>query len=276
MAENEIQIINTPLQNNSANPTTQPETARRLVSNSAPLLLWTPGFIVFFGLVFALGLALASVLTQAWLNGAYPGGIILLGYNLLILGLWIGLLLRTKSPWFRLAAGAGIAWIFFTSSTLLVSLLQLSHGDILAPHTDAVSAIALLGAFVGLSLPPTSFERWDRWFFRLAPLLLLIAPAAAYLFGQRTLAGLEGTLAGVALCLCIAIWWVRPSCWRSQPLPTFLFGIVPFMQLLFNIPHRNETNFFFTQVMLLALILGLLRVLQKERCLSVHYLAKKM
>src|SRR5882724_10824980 len=115
MAEHEIQIVNTPLQSTSANLTTQPETTGRLPSNDASPLLWTPGFMVFFGLVFALGLSLASVLTQGWLNGIYPGGIILLGYNLLILGLWIGLLLRTKSPWFRLAAGAGIAWVFFTS-----------------------------------------------------------------------------------------------------------------------------------------------------------------
>ncbi len=265
MAEHEPQSVNTPLQGTLANLTTQPETARKLVSNNASLLLWTPDFIVFFGLVFALGLSLASVLTQGWLNGIYPGGIILLGYNLLILGLWIVLFLRTKSPWFRLAAGAGIAWVFFTSSALLVTLFQLPHGEILAPHTDAVSAIALLGAFVCLSLPPTFSARWDRRFFRIAPLLLLIGLAAAYLLGQRTLAGLEGTLAGIALCLCIATWWLRPSCWRSQPLPTFLFGVVPFIQLLFNVPHRNETNFFFTQVMLLALILGILRVLQKER-----------
>jgi len=139
MAEHEIQIVNTPLQSTSANLTTQPEiledchpTMRLLCSGR--LVLWC-----FSGWVFALGLSLASVLTQGLAQWDHPGGSILPWLQLLILGLWIGLLLRTKVL-VCLAAGAGYCLGLFFEQHALISLFH-SHGEILAPHTDAVSAM---------------------------------------------------------------------------------------------------------------------------------------
>jgi hypothetical protein len=228
-------------------------------------VIWTPGFIVLFSLVCALGLSLASILTQGWLNKAYPGEVILLGYVLAIVGLWVVLLVRTKNQWVRLAAIFGILWVIFTSGNLLLSLFHLSNGSVVAPHLVAVTSITLLGSAVGLALAERTFDRWDRWFFWLAPLVLPGSIVLAYLLGVRALAGLENVISGVALCLCMATWWLRPSSWRLQAVPALLFGFVPLLLLLFNIPHRDETNFFYTQVLLLALILGLLCVIQRER-----------
>jgi hypothetical protein len=257
MSEHEIQIIDTHGSSEGEKESSPPELRQKASS------LWTPAFIVFFALACILGLSLASVLTQGWLNGLYPGESILLGYIVIVFGLWLLLLIRSNHLYLRLAALFGLIWVFCTGCMLLFSLFQL-NGVVAAPHLSTASSIALLGSFLGLSLNIDRQDRWERWFLRLAPLILLSSILIAFLLGQHTLLELENSLSGVALCLCIAIWWFHPFNWRNQPLSTLLFGLIPLIQLLFNFPHRGETNFFYTQILLLALILGLLRVLQKE------------
>ncbi len=273
MGEQKIQVTNAVQQSTSSadcedEKDIQAEEANREGKTQKDPVIWTPGFIVFFALVFALGLSVASIITQGWLNGLYRGEVVLLGYNVLIAGLWIALFLRTKSFWLRLAAIFGFLWIFFTGSNLLISLFQLPYSESILPHSNAAAAMALLGAFLCLSFKTASTDSWDRWFLWIALLVFVGGLLAAYLSGVRDLSGLENILTGVALFLCIAVWWLRLSCWHWQPLPAFLFGSVPLIQLLFILPHRSETNFFYTQVMLLALILGILRVIQKERHLT--------
>jgi hypothetical protein len=77
---------------------------------------------------------------------------------------------------------------------------------------------------------------------------------------------LESVTAAVLLFFCIFIWWLRPSCWRSIPGPTSLFGLTPIILLLFAVPDTSNdgANFFFTQVALLSLLLGLMRMVQGE------------
>ncbi|HEY4383320.1 MAG TPA: hypothetical protein VGN34_02435 [Ktedonobacteraceae bacterium] len=269
MAEHKIQVATTLFQNASSGATDERATKlpaiNRQMRKQKYIVIWTPGFMVLFGIVCTLGLSLASVLTQGWLNGYYPGDAVLLGYALIVLGLLLTLLRRTKNLWLRFAALFGCGWIVLTSCSFLVNIFQLTNEPIVAPHINAAATSALLGAFVCLSLDSAYFNRWDRWFFRLAPVILVVSLLAAYVFGSFQLIILENTFAGVALCLAIATWWLRLSCWRSQPLPAFLFGLVPLIQLLFILPHSSEANFFYTQVLFLAMILGLLRVLQKER-----------
>ena len=268
MAEHKIQVATTLFQKTSTDSTheksAQLPVIDRHIYRQKYLIIWTPGFTVLFGMVCALGLGLASVLTQGWLNGFYPGGAVLLAYALVILGLWVALFLRTSNFWLRSAALFGCGWIVLTSCSFVFTLLQISNDDVVAPHINAAASSALLGMCICLSLDPAHFGRWDRWFYRLAPVVVIVAPLAAYVFSAFTLLVLENTLVGVALFLAIAFLWLRPSCWRTQPLPALLFGLIPFIQLLFSLPHGNDANFFYTQVLFLATILGLLRVLQKE------------
>src|SRR5260221_10758856 len=43
---------------------------------------------------------------------------------------------------------------------------------------------------------------------------------------ERSLKALENSIATIALILCILVWWLRPTSWKTQPGPTLLFGSV--------------------------------------------------
>ena len=51
---------------------------------ASPVIIWTPRFIIIFGLTLVLGLSLESILTQGWLNKYYSGQWIFLAYVVLI------------------------------------------------------------------------------------------------------------------------------------------------------------------------------------------------
>jgi hypothetical protein len=102
----------------------------------------------------------------------------------------------------------------------------------------------------------------------------------------RPLALIEGYVAMTALVLSTLVWWLRPSCWKAQPGSTFFFGIAPLILLLLAIPNIGfnpsnfflalvvlspsattttiQANFFFSEVVLLCLALGAMRILRGQ------------
>lgn len=239
-----------------------------LVQNSTPII-WTPRFVVIFALTLVIGLSIASLLTQGMLNGYYPPQAILLTLVIFALGGWIAVAIFVRSLWLRVGGIFGCIWAVFMGIYLVVSLLPIDPTASILLHLNASTNSALLGSYICLSIDHTPFHRWDGWFFRLAPLLGVGAVAAGYFLlpsDISSLRNLENTTVSVTLILCILIWWIRPSCWRSQPGVTFLFGAAPFILCLLTLPgikDREGHFFFFTQVALLSLLLGIMRVLQE-------------
>ncbi len=235
--------------------------------NSTPII-WTPRFIVIFSLTLVIGLSIASLLTQGTLNGYYPPQAILLTLVIFALGGWIAVVILARSLWTCIGGIFGSIWAIFMGIHLGISLLPIDpHASILL-HLNASTNSALLGSYICLSIDRTPFHYWDSWFFRLAPILGSGAVAAGYFLLPteiQSLRNLESTTVTVTLILCILVWWARPSCWRSQPGTTFLFGVMPFILFLLSLPgitDREGHFFFFTHLALFSLLLGIMRVLQ--------------
>jgi len=113
--------------------------------------------------------------------------------------------------------------------------------------------------------------------------------------GDYSLFGLENNIATVALVLCLLVWGIRPSCWKAAPAPTLLFGSVPVILLILNAAnvgfnafnfflsrvvldgHINlltrEQDFFYSQVTLLCLLLGAMRLIKVS---SAHLVKDKL
>lgn len=231
-------------------------------------VIWTPRFIVLFFLTLIVGLSLESLLTQGWLNGFYKAEWVLLAHTALIFACMILLVIRARSLWMRVGGIFGCIWAVFTGADFVASLLSVNAGSGTVVQLYAAMSSALLGTYICLSTNHVQFRRWDSWFFRLAHLLGGSAIAILYfhLGGGHPLKILANATATVELYLCIFIWWLRPSCWRCQPCPTFLFGIAPLILLLQPVIKATDlsTYFFFSQVELLCLLLGVMRVLQGE------------
>lgn len=239
-----------------------------LLPGSHTPIIWTPRFIMLFGLLLVTGLSAASLLTQAWLNGRLSGEGILLGYVTLILASWIATIVCARSVWIRLGALFSCIWTIFTAIGFAMTLLAVHANVPIVSHVNAATSSALLGGYICLSVDRTPFHRWDAWLFRLIPFVGLGAIGLAYLLipaEVRTFTRLEDSLAATALSLSIAVWWLRPSCWRTQAGPTLLFGLAPCIQLLLTFPTiPRDVNLFFSQVVLLCFFLGAIRVLQGE------------
>ncbi len=259
-------IADSELESTIDTPEPQPGT---LITTAQSSIIWTPRFILIFGLTLVVVLSAASLLTEGWTNKYYPGEWVLLSYIVLLSGGWIAVIARTRSPWMRIGGIFGGIWGFLTGTSYILSLLSVDPQSPIIAHLNAATNSALLGAYICFSINRTSFRRWDTLFFRFAPiiggciiiLIFLLIPAQ-----NRSLSSLESTIAGVTLYLCLLVWWLRPSCWKTQPGPTFLFGIAPVIQLILAIPGAItlDANLFFTQVMLLSVLLGILRVVQGE------------
>ena len=233
-------------------------------------VIWTPRFIVIFALTVVVGLSIANILTQGWLNGYYKSDWAFLAYAAPVFGCWIALLLRARSPWIRMGAAFGCIWSVFSSISFVLDFFSVSPHSIIVAHLNAAIDSALLGSYICLSIARTPIYRWDSWFFKLVPILSGSIVVVAYFLAPTqppALDYLEHVIALVALSLSTVVWWIRPSCWRTQPGPTLLFGVVPFILLLFAIPNNTatpETYFFYTLVILLCLLLGNMRLLQCE------------
>ncbi len=243
-----------------------PDTERE--TSSLPII-WTPRFIMLFFLTAVIGLSLESLLTQGWLNKAYKAEWVLLIHVLLILTSLIVLSIKTRSPWIRTGGIFGCIWAVFMGASYIATLFGISGRSLVTLQFQAVTACALLATYICFSTHHIAFRRWDSIFFWLVPLVGGCAIAILYILSRtdphhtRVLISVTIT---VLLSLCVVIWWLRPSCWRSQPCITFLFGIAAL--LLLRVPlFGNDTlgtPFFFSQVLLLCVLLGVIRVVQGE------------
>jgi hypothetical protein len=230
-------------------------------------IIWTPSFIIIFALVLVLGLSAEGIVTQGWATHFYPRDWTLLAHVLIVLGLWISIVIRVRSYWIRIGGLFACIWAFFTGFYLVLDLLPVNHNVPIVAHLNAATAIALLGSFLCLSLDRTPFRLWDARFFRYIFIVGTIFGAAAFLLmpaNKQSLSILESDIAITSLVLSVLVWWIRPSCWKAQPGPTFLFGIAPAILLFLVIPNGIDaaTNLFLSQIAFLCLILGTMRILQ--------------
>ena len=232
-------------------------------------IVWTPSFIVVFFVTLVTGLSIESLLTQGWLNGAYNVQKILLAHVVTILGSLIALVIKGRSTWIRTGGIFGCIWAVFTSASYIAILLGVASRSAIELEFQAATACALLGTYICFSTHNIPFRRWDSLFFWLAPIAgggavaILYAHSLANSHHARELIDATTT---VLLWLSVAIWWLRPSCWRSQPCITFLFGLTTLLMIAVpSIPNDSMgTPLFVSQLLLLCMLLGILRVVQGE------------
>jgi hypothetical protein len=252
-------------------------------------IIWTPNFIVTFALTFVLGCSADALLAEGWMSHSYLGQWIMQAHIIVAGILWLGLAILARSEWVRSGGVFGCIWAIFMSIDILIISISGSPASPLIPHVNAAICIALFGAYICLSMDNIPFHRWDAWFFGLAPIGGILMVALAFLLtpgDARTLGLVEGYVAMTALVLSTLVWWLRPSCWKTQPGPTFFFGIAPLTLLLLALPNMGfnpsnfflalvvlgplsnltitEANFFFSEIVLLCLILGTMRVLRGQ------------
>ncbi len=232
-------------------------------------IVWTPSFIVVFFLTLVTGLSIESLLTQGWLNGVYNVQKILLGHVIVILGSLIALVIKGRSTWVRVGGIFGCIWAVFTGASYIAILLGIASRSAIELEFQAAMACALLGTYICFSTHNIPFGRWDSLFFWLAP---IVGGGAVAIFYVRSLGNphharvlIDATIT-VLLWLSVAIWWLRPSCWRSQPCITFLFGLATILMIaVSSIPNDSMgTPLFVSQLLLLCMLLGVLRVVQEE------------
>jgi len=264
------------------------ETLQMGLSEAPSRVIWTPRFMIIFALTLVIGLSVEGLLTNGWLAGYYPGRWIFQVHVILIFMCWLALVVVARSSWVRIGGIFGCIWALFMTVNIV---LNASNIDVSSPVFNRVNAaicIALLGSYLCLSVARTSFSRLDTWLFGLAPIAGSLAVVALFFLTPvdgRSPSTLENLIATIALILCVLVWWLRPTSWKTQPGPTFLFGSVPALLLLLAIPsigfHAsnfflahvvlyppdgsvNQANFLPSQVALLCLLLGTMRVLQGE------------
>jgi len=177
--------------------------------------------------------------------------------------------MRSRSLWARTGGIFGCLWALFVSINFIIALFPLAINGSVGTHLNAASSSALLGTYICFSLDHTILRRWASWFFTFALIGGSIAAIVPYFLAAadtRGLSTLESGVGATATILCVLVWWLRPSCWKTQPGPTLLFGLAPSIQLLLAIPNItfSGTNFFFSQVVLLCILLGALRTLQGQ------------
>jgi hypothetical protein len=240
------------------------------VQNAQHPIIWTPRFIALFGIVLLAGLSLASLFTQSWLSPIYPSLYVFLTYLALIFLGWGLISYKTHSQWLRLGAYLGCVWAIAMGINYWVETLALDPQSTLIADVNTASNCVLLAAFICLSIAYTPMKTWDFWLFR-APPMLGCAVTLLVFFSipadVRSQLLLESCIAALAIAFSVVVWWLRPACWRLRPGPTFLFGLVPLLLLLPSTPAftAHNDNLFTSQLPLLCMLLGILRVLKGER-----------
>lgn len=249
-------------------------------------IIWTPGFLLTFALILVLGISAESLFASAWANALpiRPWWVMSLHILLLAAG-WLVLGLATRSRWIRAGCAFGGISTLFMGLDVFMNMQNIDPGSPVQSYINAAICLALLGAYIGLSVEGAPLTRWDAWLFSLIPVLSIAGVALTYfLTPQASILTSENALAAAALIACCALWWLRPSCWKKGSGPTFLFGLVPALLLIaallntsmhdFFLLHvingrvnaRGEmNNFFFAQVSLLCLLLGCLRLAKSEK-----------
>ena len=282
-------------ENTTSEKTTSLENNHQVESNVPHTqIIWTPRFIITFSLTLVLGLSIESLLAQGWLHGDYSGLWVFQTYVIFVCLGWLTLLVLTHSSWLRIGSTFGIIWSLFMTMHIIIYSINTDLSLQVHALINAATCIALLGSYICLSIDKMPINRLDAWLFGLAPLIVCIVVALIYFLtpaNARSLNTLENAIASTALILSLLVWWIRPTLWQSQPGPTFLFGCVPLILLILALSAKefnpsnyflakvlsgpipslltNESNFFFSQVALLFLFLGTMRVIQFERVSSI-------
>lgn len=253
-------------------------------------IIWTPRFLLGWLLILVLGLSITSVMTTSWSNELFIAlpfsvQIIMLLEIVLVALVWLIIGIFTHSFWLRVSSLFGGLWALFMVVSVLANSWGMSATSDLQAYFNVASCVSLLGGFLGLASDGMLLKRWDHL------LLILILPGVILGVGGTYLLTssandltIENAIAAGALISSCAIWWLRPSCWKTQPGSTFLLGVVPLILLLQAVSNGsmhnmfllqvanpatkarlNPNNFFLAQVALLALFLGFLRVLKSEK-----------
>ncbi|HKV58240.1 MAG TPA: hypothetical protein VJO32_08155 [Ktedonobacteraceae bacterium] len=259
-----------------------------VVSQEEATVIWTPRFIILFAVTLVAGLSLESLFTQGWAIRLFSGTWIFLGHVVLLSAAWIILLIVSRSRWIRLGAAFGLIFAAFIAINVTIQAILVQPSNYLLAHVNVLICLALAGCYICLTVDRLLAGRWDAWLLGLTPIIGAILLALLYfLKSDRSMSGLENSLSIVALMLSIVIFWMRPTCWRNAPGPTFLFGFVPFLLLAIAIVYvinnsfdffpvnvtlnasasfaSREKVFFFSQVPLLCLLLGVMRLIQSEK-----------
>lgn len=258
-----------------------------VLPEEAPVI-WTPRFIVLFAVTLAFGLSLESLITQAWAIRWFTGTWVFLGHIALVSAGWITLLRVSHSRWVRFGAVFGLIFVTFVAINIIIQAILFQPSNYLLAHVNVVTFLALLGCCICLTIDRLPMGRWDAWLLGLAPILGIVLLIPVYILkSDLSLAGLENSIAVVALILSTLIWWMRPTCWRNAPGPTLLFGFVPLLLLMLDVIYvgngsfnffpvhvtlsasatftTRQTVFFFSQVLLLCLLLAVTRLIQSEK-----------
>ncbi|MGB8347522.1 MAG: hypothetical protein WCD86_21745 [Ktedonobacteraceae bacterium] len=236
-------------------------------------IIWTPRFIVTFALIVIVGMSLNSLLAQDWIDGGTNEFWIMAAHVILVLGACIAAIVIARSRWVRLGSIFGCIWAVFTALNLLTGYLHAYHTFDIQASLNALISCSLLGLSICLAIDRTPLRRWDTWFFRLAliagigiAVVPFVISLASGLGTTSPIGILESDIAGAAVIISLPIWWLRPSCWKTQPGVTLLFGLVPAFLLYLAIPGaaNRATNIFFLETLYLCMFLGILRVIQSE------------
>lgn len=256
-------------------------------SSPSQAIIWTPGFIMAFGLALVLGLSLQSVFAQGWMNKHYTGAWVFAGHVLLLCLAWIALLVFARGRWMRVGALFGLLWAAGMVANLLIHASFGSVPPALDGQVNVLVCLALLGSSLCMTLDRWLLRRWDAWLLASLPVVGALAVALMYLnYPAHTWLTLENCIALVALIASALVWVARPTCWKNAPAPTLLFGGVVVTLLWLDVANGgynavnyflarvimypdytlslSEANFFFSQVALLFLLLGNMRLLKCE------------
>ena len=248
--------------------------------------IWTPRFLLVFAITLVLGVSADSLLASGWSTGLFTGdgSLLILGHCLLVILGWLVLGIVTRSRWVRIGCVfGGICTLFLITNVFFI----LFGGDPTSPsqaYINVATCTALLGAYIGLSIEGTLLHAWDFWLFLLITVLGSVGVVLTYLLTpQASIITIENAVAAATLIAACLVWWARPSCWKKCSGPTFIFGIVPVIQLLMALvngslhtffllqvltprisAYANINNFFFAQFILLCLLLGCMRLAKSE------------
>lgn len=251
-------------------------------------IIWTPRFIILFAVTLAVGLSLESLLTQGWAIRWFTG-IWVFPEQLALVGAgWIVLLRVSRSRWLRLGAVFGLIFVVFVTINITIQAILVQPSNYLLAHVNVLTFLALAGCSLCLTIDRLPIGRWDAWVLGLLPVMGVLLLVPVYILrSDRSLAGMENSISVVALILSTLIWWIRPTCWRNAPGPTLLFGSLPLLLFLLDIIYVSngsfiffpvhvtqyssatfggrQTVFFFSQVVLLFLLLTIMRLVQAEK-----------
>jgi hypothetical protein len=282
----------TEIQQSSNQPiVTNTDVAQISVISSGERIIWTPSFILIFILTLVLGTSAESLLTSGWANHLFPVNWLIIQVHVIAVALaWLVLGIVTRSRWVRIGCIFGGVWAIFMTFNIIINVYGLNNGIAIQSYINVATCMALLGAYIGISIEKTILSVWDTWIFILMPILGAIGVFTAYfLTPQASIATVENATALAAMTACTAFWWLRPSCWKVAPGPTFLLGSVPLLLILlalfnnssqnifllqvtypFADPISNANNLLFAQFAQLCLLLGCLRLI-KESSVSHAY-----